>query len=258
MLLELLCHGSGIFAQTNIPARSGSTIQPQRDSNLSRERRIVYATVYAVGACRAIAARENFVAVCAGEADLEDWVEEYGSFVGIDLPDPKAPSYDELLARGMEQIRARCQPVDPADEREMARIERGRAEVRRAIGEHMYNEAAAMLVMLKRPGDDSEAAAERWLATVAVGLFIVYAQIMPDLLPAKLDREQKRWQRRQAMSVYDRLRRVCDWFIPTAEREEIVPTSIARTVEDRDEFYRYLYARLLDAEVTVIGWITTR
>ncbi len=234
------------------------SITPERDSNLSRDNAVIHATGYAVAACRCIDAYEAFVSVCESGGDLTQWVQKYGSFAGIDLPDADHENYQPLLERGVEQLRSRCFAVNGNDEREDARVERGRSGVRRLIGEQLYNEAASMLVVLKQPGTDTAAAPERWLATVAVGFFIVYARVIPDLLPAKLNREQKRWQRRQAMSVYDRCRRICGWFIPEAEREEIIPTSIARDIANRDEFYRYLYARLLDAEVAVVGWITTR
>jgi len=224
-------------------------LRPLRVRSLSRENAVISATIYATGAARAIEAHGAAVAMLAGKMDIETFVLDWGSFASIRIPAPDAPGYAFYKERAIAGIRRDC--FDDQDEK---RRERARAELRRSIGELIYNEAASMLVVLRQ----SDEAIERWLATVAVGHFVVYSKLMGDLVPDPLSESQKQWQREQAFGAFQRAKKIAETFLSRREREGIEASQRWRETPTHDAAYRQLWAQLLDAEIVVMGWITTR
>jgi hypothetical protein len=248
----LLARGQTVEARATV-----EEIRPRMEQILSRDNAIAMGTLSLVGACRAIEAHRALEQVVDGELEVEAFVRHYGSLAGVDLPDPDAPGYPALLAQAVERVRGRCVPYNDT-ERELARVGRGRAELRRLIGEQIYNEAAALLETLPGPNAAREGVIERWLAASCVGLFIVYGQLMPDLVPVQISQAQKDWLLEQAQPLYVRVRAIAAHFLTQDQRLAIDPKAGARDTDTHADYYRHLYELLLDAEISVVGWITTR
>ena len=100
---------------------------------------------------------------------------------------------------------------------------------------------------------------ERWLAGVAVGSFVTYSYLMPDILAYPLTAEQKQWQREQIAPVYKRAKEAAGHFLSRAERRNIEKGGLrVKDIRNNADAHRALYAALLRAETDVIGWISTR
>lgn len=246
-------------------------IQPERLEKLSRENAIISATVYAVGAGRALQALDAAEAMLSGELSAERFVLDWGSFAGIALPNKDAPGYWGYKANAIAQLERDCFEVQ-----EPFRA-RNHRQLRGAIAELIYNEAASMLVVLPAVAGDSlgnvpgsgdgstlhelkgsASAVERWLSHVAIGLFIVYAKLMPDLLPAELTEEQKQWQREVAYGAYRRCKRLARNLLAPGDLESIKDSPAWAPTPTHEKAHRQLYAQLLDAEIVVMGYISTR
>ncbi|MHC4548059.1 MAG: hypothetical protein ACYTEZ_04710 [Planctomycetota bacterium] len=224
----------------------------RRTDELTRENAIVFGTVHAIGACRAVEARAALERMFDGALGIEEFVAQYGSFVGVNLPPPDYPGHDKLFKLEVARIRSTC--FSSAEETETSR-----ADLRRLVGEVLYNEAASLLVNLPPPRRDAAGRVERWLATVAVGSFVAYGHIIPDLLPYRLTAEQKQWQREQIEPVYARAREAAGHFLDAAERRAIDKSGLrVKDIRNNRDAYRALYAALVGAETQVIGWISTR
>lgn len=226
-------------------------IRTQRQEELTRENAVVYATAHAVDVCHGVRARTALDKMLAGEMGVEEFVARWGYYVGINLPPETSPHREKLAKLAASRIRSSCFDTDEA--------ERGRTELRRLIAEYIYNEAASLLVMLPPPSPGPGGEIERWLATVAVGSFVTYSYLMPDILAWPLTAEQKQWQREQIAPVYRRAREAAGHFLSASQRRAIEKGGLrVKDIRDNRDAYRALYAALLRAETDVIGWISTR
>lgn len=248
----LLAQGRTVEAKAAI-----DPLDPDTGGDLARERALASATRSLVGACRAIDARRALARMAAGELEVAAFVRHFGSLAGIQVPSPDAPGYDGMLAEAVTRLRGQCLPYND-EPGEAERAARGRADIRRLIGEQIYNEAAALLSVLPPPNPRREGAVERWLAGGGIGLFIVYARVLPDLLPTRLSEAQKQWQLEQVQPLYLRVKAMGAHLLPKDERLRIAPEAQPRATPTRDEYYRHLYALLLDAEIAATAWISTR
>jgi hypothetical protein len=248
----LLAQGRTVEARAAV-----EPLGPRTDHLLARERAVAAAARSLVGACRAIDARRAVARLGAGELEVAAFARHFGSLAGIDVPSPDAPGYEDLLAQAVTRLRGQCLPFsdEPA---EVARAARGRAELRRVVGEQLYNEAAALLSVLPPPNPRAEGAVEKWLAGSGIGLFIAYARVMPDLLPPSLSDAQKQWQLEQVQPLYLRVKAMAAHLLSKDERMRIPPEAQPHATPTHDEYYRHLYARLLDAEIAATAWIATR
>jgi hypothetical protein len=226
-------------------------IQTRRQDELTRENAVVYATVHAVDVCHGVRARAALDKMLSGEMAIEEFVPEWGYYVGINLPLPTNPNREKLARLAASRIRSSCFGTEHA--------ETGRTELKRLVAEYIYNEAASLLVMLPPPNPGPGGEIERWLATVAVGSFVTYSYLMPDILAYELTAEQKQWQREQITPVYARAREAAGHFLSASERRAIEKGGLrVKDIRNNDDAYRALYAALLRAETDVIGWISTR
>jgi hypothetical protein len=249
----LLAQGKSALA-----AEQMREVKVWQEDLLSEENRVTRAVQFAVDACRGVAARAALEEMFAGELGVEEFIVEFGSFLAIQLPPPDEPVRAELLADAAERLRGACFPVPEGGALEETRVERGRTELRRLAGELIYNEAAALFEVLPRSGASPSIAVEHWLASVALNLCVVYAYLMPDLLPVRLTEDQKEWQREHAIPVYENARRLNRTFLSGDTWKEIAPEANPRETASREEFFRHMYARLLDSQIVVVGWISTR
>ena len=223
-------------------------IQPLSIDKLSRENAFITATAHAVGAARSLEAFTAVEQMLDETMPIERFVLDWGSFAGIVLPNKDAEGYEFYRDRAIEEVRRNCFEVE-----EKYR-ERNRSLLRGAIAEQIYNESAAMLVVMQ----ESSEPPERWLTHVVLGLFVGYAKLMPDLLPADLSEEQKQWQREQAFGAYNRCKRLARNLLSKEELEKISDSPAWKPTPNQQDAHRQLYAQLLDAEIVVMGYISTR
>jgi hypothetical protein len=226
-------------------------IQARRQDELARENAVVYATTHAIDVCHGVNARAALEKMLLGEIDVEEFVPRWGYYVGINLPPPASPHREKLAKLAVSRIRSSCFDTDEA--------EKGRTELKRLVAEYIYNEAASLLVMLPPPNPSPGGEIERWLAGVAVGSFVTYSYLMPDILAYPLTAEQKQWQREQIVPVYARAKEAAGHFLSPAERRAIEKGGLrVKDIRNNEDAHRALYAALLRAETDVIGWISTR
>jgi len=226
-------------------------IRTRRQEELTREVAVVYATVHAVDVCHGVQARAALDRMLAGELDVDEFVTQWGYYVGINLPPPSSPHREKLAKLAASRIRSSCFDT--------AQAERGRTELRRLVAEYIYNEAASLLLMLPPPDTGPAGEIGRWLASVAIGSFVTYSYLMPDILAFPLTAAQKQWQREQITPVYARAREAAGHFLSRSERRAIEKGGLrVKDIRNNDDAYRALYAALLRAETDVIGWISTR
>jgi hypothetical protein len=241
-----LAQGDSAGARTTMEG-----IQTSRQDELTRENAVIYATVHAIDVCHGVKARAALDKMLAGELAIEEFVPRWGYYVGINLPRPTNPSREKLAKLAVSRIRSSC--FDTAE------AERGRTELKRLVAEYIYNEAASLLVMLPPPNPAPGGEIDRWLATVAVGSFVTYSYLMPDILAYPLTAAQKQWQREQIMPVYKRAKEAAGHFLSPANRRNIEKGGLrVKDIRNNEDAYRALYAALLRAETDVIGWISTR
>jgi hypothetical protein len=226
-------------------------IKTVRQDELTRENAVIYATSHAVDVCHGVKARAALDRMLAGELTVEEFVPRWGYYVGINLPPPTSVHREKLAKLAASRIRSSCFDTDQA--------EQGRTELRRLVAEYIYNEAASLLVMLPPPRAGPTGEIERWLATVAVGSFVTYSYLMPDILAYPLTAAQKQWQREQITPVYERAKEASSHFLSPARRRAIEKGGLrVKDIRNNEDAYRALYAALLRAETDVIGWISTR
>lgn len=226
-------------------------IQTSRQDELTRENAVIYATVHAVDVCHGVRARAALDKMLAGEMAIEEFVPKWGYYVGINLPPPTNPNREKLAKLAVSRIRSSCFGT--------AEAEKGRTELKRLVAEYIYNEAASLLVMLPPPNPRPGGEIERWLAFVAVGSFVTYSYLMPDILAYPLTAEQKQWQREQIVPVYERAKEAAGHFLSAAHRRNIEKGGLrVKDIRNNRDAHRALYAALLRAETDVIGWISTR
>jgi hypothetical protein len=226
-------------------------IQTPRQDELTRENAVIYATSHAVDVCHGVKARAELDRMFAGKLSIEEFVPRWGYYVGINLPPPTNPNREKLIKLAVSRIRSSCFETPEA--------EKGRTELRRLVAEYIYNEAASLLVMLPPPNPAPGGEIERWLAGVAVGSFVTYSYLMPDILAYPLTAEQKQWQREQIVPVYKRAKEAAGHFLSAADRRNIEKGGLrVKDIRNNDDAHRALYAALLRAETDVIGWISTR
>jgi len=241
-----LAQGDSAGARTTMEG-----IQTRRQDELTRENAVIYATVHAVDVCHGVKARAAVDRMLSGELAVEEFVPRWGYYVGINLPPPSSPHREKLAKLAVSRIRSSCFGT--------AEAERGRTELKRLVAEYIYNEAASLLVMLPPPNPGPGGEIERWLAGVAVGSFVTYSYLMPDILAFPLTAEQKQWQREQITPVYKRARAAAGHFLSAEERRAIEKGGLrVKDIRSNDDAHRALYAALLRAETDVIGWISTR
>ena len=222
-------------------------IKTRRTEALARENAVIFCTVHAVDACRAIEAREALDRLFQGKLSAAEFVQMHGGFVGINLPPPGMPEYPDLVKLEAAKING------VKDQEEVRR------DLRRMVAEHVYNELASLLVTLPPPEPPRIRPAERWLAVVVVGLLIDYGYLIPDVLPMRLSQAQKTWQLEQILPVYRRGKDISGYFLSAAERRSIAGSGLrVKDVRDNQDAHRALYQRLLNAEISVQGWIRTR
>ncbi len=222
------------------------------EEQTSRENRVSAATMHAVGAVRGILAREGLDATLAGAMTPLEYVSRYGWSVGISLPAREDPGYGQVLDREVLAIQRIC---GPESEENAARQD----DLRRLASEHVYNEAASLLVACQLPGEGRELSApERWLAIVALNVAVVHGQLMEDLVPYPLSDAQKQWQKEQLLPFYERAKALAGHFLTDADRALVSPEARQGPSETQNNSFHYLYARLLDSEIAAIGWIETR
>jgi len=240
--------------ETRLARMALAADQPAQGNLLSRENRVVRAVHYAVGACRGVQARGALEEMFSGRLAVVDFVEEFGSYVGIAIPGPDDPGRKRVLANAVEDLERSC--FGPASSAPEAR----RGDLRRLASEQIYNESAALLVALTPiPADAEPSAVEIWLAAVCANLFVDYAYLIRDMLPVPLNGEQKQWQREQVRPTYAGARKLVERFLSPGEIGTILPQATPRDVTGPGRAYaRHLYGRLLDAEIVVLGWISTR
>jgi len=176
------------------------------------------AASHAVTACRAIEARAALASVLAANAPVEGFAKEYGDLLG---------------GVGEADLRALVAAKLPNDPRELERTATGRRELRRRLGEQLYDDIAALVSHLRWIRGKETEGADVYLTRLSVGLLCAWARMMPDLLPEHLSEEQKQWFREQALGVFERT------------REQLAG------LED-------LRAPLDDAQEVVFAWISTR
>lgn len=226
-------------------------IRTRRQEELTPEVAVVYATTHAVDVCHGVRARAALDTMLAGEMDVEEFVTQWGYYVGVNLPPESSPHRGKLIKLAASRIRSSCFDTDAA--------ERGRTELRRLVAEYIYNEAASLLVMLPPPAQGASGEVASWLASVAVGSFVTYSYLMPDILAYDLTAEQKQWQREQITPVYKRAREAAGHFLSASERRAIEKGGLrVKDIRNNADAHRALYAALLRAETDVIGWISTR
>jgi hypothetical protein len=241
-----LAQGDSAGARTTMAG-----IQTPRQDELTRENAVIYATVHAVDVCHGVKARAELDRMFEGKLAVEEFVPRWGYYVGINLPPATSPHREKLAKLAASRIRSSCFDTTEA--------EKGRTELRRLVAEYIYNEAASLLVMLPPPNPGPAGEIERWLAGVAVGSFVTYSYLMPDILAYPLTAEQKQWQREQIVPVYKRAKEAAGHFLSRADRRAIEKGGLrVKDIRNNADAHRALYAALLRAETDVIGWISTR
>jgi len=210
-------------------------IKPHRNIGLAHENRVINATIYAVSVCRSLSAREVLVDLFEGSPDVSAFVARYGSFFAIQLPDPTAPAYREMLGTAIARLRADCFMEVSGDPIEMETVHKQRAAMRRIVGEQVYNDAASLLVTLP----SGESAETEWLGYVGVSTFVSYGKIFNEIVPMSLGPRQKQWQLEQADGLFRTVRKR------------------AALLKGR-AIYRELAPHIRNAEIEIRGWIETR
>lgn len=214
-------------------------IRPEQEYRVTHENAVKIATLYAVQACRAVEARRALDDLFAQDLETEDFIRRYGTFVGIRLPDPEAPSYPVVLEREAMILREATYIELAGDPRAMERLHESRTEYHRLVGEQVYNDAASLINRLpERAGADTE-----WLQFLAVNLLLVYAELFDEVVPMSLSRAQKEWQLEQIDGYLQRAKRLVD-------KLQEAPT--------HPYVYDRLPIRVRDAELEIRGWIETR
>jgi hypothetical protein len=222
-------------------------LRPRLEAELTRENVAIACAIHATALCRSIEARAAAEAFLAGKLPAETFVRDFGSFAGIAIAEPGAPEHERmarLAAKGLEA----CEPgaAEPADAGRKAR-----AQLRRALAEQIYNDAASLLARLPEPRGPPPPE-EVWLAKVAVKGVTAYRYLIPDMLPDPLSADQRAWQREQAFPLFVRARAVAGRFLSKDARDAVEATRTGRTPDE------VLNDRLLSAQLEVLAWIDTR
>jgi hypothetical protein len=231
----------GELRRVKVPAEPG----------LAPENAVIGGADAAVALCRSVEAREAAERFFAGTLAAEEFVRRYGSFAGLPLGTAEA-SDDKTVKLLAANLASSCAPGSAAP---AAGAEKARGELRRVLGEQIYNDAATLLerVPAEPPREAAARSAERdWLALVAVKGAALYRYVIPDLLPTPLTPEQKEWQREQALPYFANARARASWFLGDGERAHVEATRAPRTPREA------AYDRLLAAQLEVIAWIETR
>jgi hypothetical protein len=210
-------------------------VRPRRELALTRENQVINATVHTVSACRAVQARNALESLLRRELAVDEFVRSFGSFVGVQLPDPATPDYENMLRAAAARIRGSCFVEVPGDPREMEETHDQRTELHRAIGEQLYNDMAALLNALP----DRHDAVGEWLHLVAVNSFLTFSRLYHEVVPMSLSPAQKQWQLEQTDGMFQRSQ------------------AAAARLEGR-ALYRELPRHLRNAQLEIRGWIETR
>ncbi len=210
-------------------------IKPHRNIDLAHENRVINATIYAVSVCRSLRAREALGDLFEGHPDVSEFVARYGSFFAIQLPDPVAPAYREMLGTAVGRLRAECFMEVSGDPIEMETVHKKRATMRRIVGEQVYNDAASLLVTLPS-GESAEA---EWLGYVGVSTFVSYGKIFNEVVPMSLGPRQKQWQLEQADGLFQTVKKRAALLKGRAIYQDLAP-------------------HIRNAEIEIRGWIETR
>jgi hypothetical protein len=225
-------------------------MRARREEEIARRNVVADAAQHAVGACRALGARRALEEVFAGERPPIEFLKEYGSFIAVRLP----PGNEAVLRYEAEKLRITCiegAGVDPGALREL-----NRRRLRHRVAGTAYDEMVSLLVTLEPPPPERAGEVERWLATVGLGLLVVYGQtLLPDLLPERMNAEARAWEREQFTAAFDHGRKVAAYLLPGEELAAIRPGGAPGEIRTRDDAYRALYAAMLTAEVAAGGWV---
>ena len=213
-------------------------IQPLREDRLAHENQVINATLHIVSACRTVTARNALEQLLEGKMGVAEFVESYGSFVAIELPDPEAASYREVVGIHTAQLRELCFAAVAGDPRQMETVHEQRTDLHRLIGEQLYNDMAALLVAL--PEDRS--AESEWLRFAAISSYLSFGFLFHEVVPMRLGQAQKAWQLEQCDGLFQRTKAVRRRLRPSRRRPEYV------TIPER----------LRDTQIEIRGWIETR
>jgi hypothetical protein len=234
--------GKGVLRRVTVPAEPG----------LTPENAVIGGADAAVSVCRSVEAREAAERFFAGQLPAEEFVRRYGSFAGLPLGAPEVGDYEKTLQLVAANLAESCAPGSAAPGPAAGKA---RSELRRVLGEQIYNDAATLLerVPAEPPRDAALRSAEQdWLARVAVRSATIYRYLIPDLLPTPLTAEQKEWQREQAVPFFLNARARAAWFLDEEARRRVEETRAPRTPLE------VTYDRLLSAQLETLAWIASR
>jgi hypothetical protein len=190
-------------------------------------------------------AAERFLAT---ELSAEAFVREYGSFAGLPIGAPDALEHDKMVKLAAANLEATCAPgAEPGRAQTAAR-----ADLRRALSEQVYNDAAALVARLPPAPEAARPAELVWLARVAVKGITIHRYLITDMLPVPLSAEQKQWQREQTLPLFNNARALAGWFLSAEAKKRVEETRKPATPDE------VLYDRLISAQTEVFAWIDRR
>jgi hypothetical protein len=225
---------------------------------LSYRNAFVQAALHAVSTCRSVEARMALEEFFEGRLPARRFLEQYDSRIGLDLPPMSAEDHERELLRNAKDLERRCIPRLAGDPRALERVSAARDQLRRKVAEQIYNDGAALLLSLPRSESRFVPAEVQWLIALTASVFVVEGLKHGDVLPAPLDPQQKQWQLEQISSTFARVKREMGRLLDEETMREIERAGLPTEVPDLQASYRLLYARLLQMEQQVVGWIVTR
>lgn len=225
---------------------------------LSYPNAFVQAALHAVSACRSIEGRMALEEFFEGRLSARRFLEQYDTRVGIDLPPMSAEDHERELQTNARDLERRCIPRLAGDPRALERVDASRVLLRQKLAEQIYNDAAALLGSIPQSESRFVPAEVAWLIALTASVFVVEGLNHGDVLPAPLDPQQKQWQLEQISSAFAHVKLEMGRLLDEETRKEIEASGAPADVEDLQASYRMLYARLLQMEQQVVGWIATR